>query len=102
MAGFSIVVPTFNSGEYIKDCILSVQNQALPDFELLIVDGGSTETGFLEWIKSLNDTRVKFFYSEARLTIEENWARIKDIPKREFFTILGHDDVLFPDLSLTR
>ena len=97
MASFSIVVPTFNSGEYIKDCILSVQNQAMPDFELLIVDGGSTETGFLEWIKSLNDTRIKFFYSDTRLTIEENWARIKEIPKREFFTILGHDDILFPD-----
>jgi hypothetical protein len=31
------------------------------------------------------------------LTIEESWARITTIPKNEFITLIGHDDLLDPD-----
>ena len=58
-----------------------------------MLDSGSTD-GTLEWLHSLNDNRIIIHKSNRPLTIEENWERIKSVPKNEFITLIGHDDVL--------
>ena len=97
MSKYSIIVPTFNSEKYIRPCINSVLEQTYPRFELIILDGGSTEPQFLDWIRSLNDPRIKIFTFQKRLSIEENWLRILTLDKQEYMTILGHDDVFAPN-----
>ena len=39
----SIVTPTYNSECYLENCILSIKNQTIYNFEHIIVDGGSTD-----------------------------------------------------------
>jgi glycosyltransferase involved in cell wall biosynthesis len=90
---YSIVLPVRNGGEYVKECVYSVLSQTLNNFNLHVLDNCSTDET-LEWIGSLKDDRIKVFSSEKPLTIEENWARAVSIPKNEFLTIIGHDDVL--------
>ena len=58
-----------------------------------MLDNCSTD-GTLEWLQSLNDQRIIIHQSQKPLSIEENWARIKSIPKNEFITLIGHDDIL--------
>lgn len=79
----------------MKECVHSILNQSCPDFNLIVLDNCSTD-GTLEWIESLNDKRIVVYPSAKSLTIEENWARIKGVPKNEFMTMIGHDDVLLP------
>jgi glycosyltransferase involved in cell wall biosynthesis len=93
MSKFSIILPVRNGGNYIKECVNSILGQSYTDFNLLVLDNCSTD-GTSEWIQSLNDSRIKTFPSVKSLTIEENWGRIKEIPKNEFITLIGHDDIL--------
>lgn len=96
MAKYSIILPVRNGAHYVKACVDSVLSQTLSDFNFIILDNCSTD-GTLEWVQSLQDNRIKIIPSIKPLNIEENWARIKDIPKNEFITLIGHDDLLYPD-----
>lgn len=39
----SIIIPVFNAGHYFKDCIKSILDQTYTDFELILIDDGSTD-----------------------------------------------------------
>lgn len=93
MAKYSIILPVKNGGEYIKDCVRSILAQTLNDFSLEVLDNCSTD-GTLEWLQSLNDSRIRVYPSDTPLSIEDNWGRIVKIPKNEYMTFLGHDDLL--------
>ena len=63
MPKVSIIVPVYNSKNYIKKCIESILNQTYDDFELLIVDDGSNDNTE-SIIKKYNDERIKYFKTE--------------------------------------
>ncbi|MEP6465362.1 MAG: glycosyltransferase family 2 protein [Parafilimonas sp.] len=89
---FSFILPVKNGGEYIKECVQSILAQTLNDFNLIILENKSTD-GTAEWLQTLTDERIIVIPSETSLSIEENWGRIVEIPKNEFITITGHDDL---------
>jgi glycosyltransferase involved in cell wall biosynthesis len=97
---FSIILPVHNGGKYVKACVNSILGQTLPDFNLLVLENKSTD-GTFEWISSINDSRIKVLPSNETLSIEKNWARIISIPKNEFITLIGHDDLLHRDYLQT-
>ena len=43
MSKVSIIVPAYNLANYIEKCILSVLGQSYSNFELVIIDDGSTD-----------------------------------------------------------
>src|ERR1017187_1126844 len=90
---FSIILPVRNGGDYVKECVNSILTQTLQDFNLIVLDNCSTD-GTLEWLHSLDDNRIIIHEFPKPLSIEENWARIQSIPKNEFITLIGHDDIL--------
>ena len=92
---YSIILPVRNGGHYVKECVNSILGQTLADFELLVLDNCSTD-GTLEWVRSLKDKRIICYPAAEPLLIGENWERIAGLPKREYITMIGHDDVLLP------
>ncbi len=63
MPRFSIVIPVYNAEKYIGDCVNSVLSQSLTDFELILVDDGSTdESGKMCDVFSLKDERVRVIH----------------------------------------
>lgn len=93
---FSIILPVRNGMPHIIDSVGSVLSQTYDNFELHILDNKSTD-GTLEWIKSIDDARVKVSTSASSLSIEDSWGRIADIEKCEFITMFAHDDILLPE-----
>jgi glycosyltransferase involved in cell wall biosynthesis len=61
----SVVLVVFNEEKYIKKCIDSLLRQSFPDFEIIIINNGSTD-GTGEIINSYNDARIKYFVENAK------------------------------------
>lgn len=61
----SVILPVFNNEKYIRKAIESVLNQTFKDFELIIVNDGSTD-GTLDIIKSFDDSRIRLISQENR------------------------------------
>ena len=54
---FSIVVPLYNKAPYIETALRSVLDQSIADFEVIVVDDGSTDGG-AEIVRALDDPRI--------------------------------------------
>lgn len=60
MAFFSIVIPLYNKASFIKNTLKSVLKQSFQDFEVIIVNDGSTDNS-LEEALTIEDKRIKIF-----------------------------------------
>lgn len=57
---FSIITPAYNAEQYIRDCVASVKAQNLDDWEMVVVDDGSTDgTARLVAVLAASDSRVR-------------------------------------------
>jgi glycosyltransferase involved in cell wall biosynthesis len=92
---FSIIIPTFNRAHFIQNAIITVLNQSFEDFELIVVDDGSTDVT-REVINSFNDSRIKYFYQENK---ERSAARNNGISKSsgQYICFLDSDDGYYMD-----
>ncbi len=64
MNKFSIIVPVYNIDKYIDDCISSILKQKYKDYELIIVDDGSTDLSGELCDNYKNIENVKVFHKE--------------------------------------
>lgn len=80
----------------MKQCIASILSQRTKNFDLVILENASTD-GTREWVQSLSDPRIILLSSEKLLPIHENWRRALPMPKNEFMTFIGHDDIFDPN-----
>jgi glycosyltransferase involved in cell wall biosynthesis len=92
---FSIVMPTYNRATLLPFAIESVLQQSFTDFELIISNGGSTDNT-KEVIGGFTDKRIRYFESEKRLNIGDNYQNALDQAKGEYITFLSDDDAFAP------
>jgi glycosyltransferase involved in cell wall biosynthesis len=92
----SIVLPVHNGGAYLAAALDSLFAQTYLHFNVLVLENQSDDTT-PELLRSVQDSRLQVFPSDRLLSIEENWARIADLPLAEWMTIISHDDLLYPD-----
>lgn len=94
MPKISIVMPVYNQAEYAAETIESVLAQTFGDWELVIVDDGSTD-GSAERILRYSDSRIRYFYQRNRgVSAARNLAL--EEARGEFVGFLDADDTFFP------
>lgn len=100
MIKFSVLLPVRNGWPYVQECVESILAQTYPHFDLIVLDNQSTDHT-VAWLKARGDGRIRLHTSSAPLSIAESWARVKDVTKQEYMTLIGHDDLLGPDFLET-
>ena len=99
MPKLSVVVPVYNVLDYLEKCVASVQAQTLEDWELLLVDDGSTDgCGALCDRLAGEDPRVRAIHQENQGL---GGARNTGIAaaQGEFLLLLDSDDWLAPEIA---
>ena len=92
----SVCLPTYNGAAFIKEALDSVLGQTYQDFELLVVDDGSTDAT-LDIVQSFSDPRIQLHRNPERLGIPANWNRCLELAGGAFVCVFHQDDVMLPD-----
>lgn len=94
MPKISIIVPIYNSEEYLKECLNSLVNQTFKDIEIICVNDGSTDNS-LEIVKHFaeKDSRIKVINQENKGQSAARNAGLK-IASGEWITFIDSDDYI--------
>jgi len=96
----SIITPTYNREEYLVFAIESVLSQSFKDFEMLIIDDGSTDNT-KDLVKRYRyDQRIHYFYQQNKGQSVARNTGLKQA-RGEYICFLDSDDLFKPD-KLTR
>jgi glycosyltransferase involved in cell wall biosynthesis len=89
------MMPVYNGEAYINEAVVSVQNQTYPNWELVIVDDGSTDATS-EILSGYQDPRIRVFHQDNQ---GEAAARnhALDVMQGEYLAFLDADDRFRPD-----
>ncbi|MDY0103770.1 MAG: glycosyltransferase family 2 protein [Lentimicrobium sp.] len=87
---FSIVIPLFNKGKSISSTINSVLNQTYSDFELILVNDGSTDNS-VNIVESCDDKRIRLIHQENKGVSAARNRGIQEA-KNEWIAFLDADD----------
>ena len=97
MVEVSVVVPIYNAGKKLDKCIKSILNQTFKDFELILVNDGSTDNSIKICRKyELRDSRVKVIDKENEGSIATRNLGIKK-SIGNYITFVDADDYISLD-----
>lgn len=93
----SVIVPVYNIEEYIERCVNSILGQTYGDFELLLVDDGSTDrSGEIIDKLALSDSRIRVFHKENGGSSSARNMAIMEA-KGEYLSFVDSDDYVDAD-----
>ena len=94
---FSIIVPIYNVDKYLSECISSILNQTFSDFELILVNDGSTDESLsiCNYYAAI-DSRIVVIDQENKWLSAARNAGIK-IANGDFYIFVDGDDALRKD-----
>ena len=91
----SIVMPVYNASEYIRQAIDSLLQQTFTDFELIVIDDGSTDNS-LEIVKSYDDPRIRVLRNECNKGIVFTRNRGLQEMRGRYYAPFDADDIAMP------
>lgn len=96
----SVIIVTYNAAKTLEEALISVLNQTYKNFELIIIDGKSTDQT-VNIIDKYN-ARINYWISEKDAGIYDAMNKGIAVSTGEWILFLGADDVFFENNMLTR
>ena len=91
----SVVLPVYNGGPYIDEAVQSILDQTFPDFELIVIDDGSSDDS-AERIARFDDPRLRFVENERNIGLIETLNKGLGLARGAFIARMDQDDIALP------
>lgn len=97
MPEISVIVPVYNTAKYLEPCLRSIATQTFGNFEVIVVNDGSTDESLSIIQKFLNaDNRIKLISQENKGLSEARNTGLRNANGR-WVTFLDSDDAIAPN-----
>jgi glycosyltransferase involved in cell wall biosynthesis len=99
----SVLIPTYNSGRFLEECLESVLVQDFTDMEILIADDGSTDTT-IKTIETFaaRDSRIRWWQNSKNVGGVENHNLLLREARGEYIKFVHHDDKLISKSAISK
>jgi len=95
----SVIIPFYNHGEYIRETVESVLTQKFQDFELIIVNDGSTDEDSIKTLEKISHQKISIFHIKNQgVCAARNYGFKKSSGK--YLLFLDADDKISDDFIL--
>ena len=99
---FSILVPVYNTSEYLRACVESILGQSFRDFELVLVDDGSTDgSGTMCDEFAARDPRIRVIHKENEGLMMTRRRGFREA-RGDYFICVDSDDRLYDPAALEK
>jgi len=92
----TIGIPFYNAEQTLADAVRSVFKQTIRDWELLLVDDGSTD-GSLAIAQAVQDSRVHVYSDGRRRGLANRLNEITELAGGEYLARMDADDLMHPE-----
>ncbi len=92
----TVAIPVFNAGKYLRLAVLSIVGQTFKDWELLIIDDGSSDDS-LESISDIQDPRIRVIRDGNNRGLATRLNEAVDLGRGKYFARMDQDDFSYPE-----
>ena len=92
----TVAMPVYNAGRYLRLAVLSIISQTFTDWELLVIDDGSTDNA-LQDIADIDDARIRIFRDGVNKGLAARLNECIDLAQGQYFARMDSDDVSYPE-----
>jgi glycosyltransferase involved in cell wall biosynthesis len=92
----TVALPVYNGGRFLRPAVLSIVRQTCTDWELLIIDDGSTD-GSLEFIRDIKDARIRIIRDGLNKGLAARLNEAINLARGQYFARMDQDDIAYPE-----
>ncbi len=93
----SLLIPVYNAVAYLGELFPAIQAQTFKEFEVIIVDDGSTDDTVKGITPFLSDPRIQLHRSSKNHGLAFSWRMLLELARGEYWCAVGADDILEPN-----
>lgn len=92
----TVAMPIFNAGHHLRLAVLSIVCQSFGDWELLLIDDGSTDNA-VESLSDIEDPRIRIIRDGLNKGLAARLNEAIDMARGRYFARMDQDDVSYPE-----
>ncbi|MDQ8004976.1 MAG: glycosyltransferase [Pedobacter sp.] len=96
MPEVSVFIAAYNAERYLAEAIISILRQTFTDFEIIIVNDGSTDQTS-KVVQKFSDNRIRYYENEKNMGLVFTRNRLKTLAEGKYIAILDSDDIAHID-----
>lgn len=92
----TIAMPIYNAGRYLRPAVASIVLQTFPDWELIIIDDGSSDNA-ADGIRDIADPRIRILRDGLNKGLAARLNEAIDLGRGRYFARMDQDDISYPE-----